>query len=94
MKRYVITTLVSVLLIIVISAFHSGHSVIKITPSLFSDTIVFPGEKHFANVQQLTFGGDNAEAYFSSTTIIIVRLESSESGICRSGMAMDCCIGF
>jgi Tol biopolymer transport system component len=30
-----------------------------------SDTIHFAGEKHFANVQQLTFGGDNAEAYFS-----------------------------
>jgi hypothetical protein len=29
------------------------------------DTILFPGETHFANVQQLTFGGDNAEAYFS-----------------------------
>ena len=29
------------------------------------DTILFEGEKHFANVQQLTFGGDNAEAYFS-----------------------------
>ncbi|MEO6671482.1 MAG: hypothetical protein ABIN36_18505 [Ferruginibacter sp.] len=33
--------------------------------SLISDTILFPGETHFANVQQLTFGGDNAEAYFS-----------------------------
>ncbi|MES2851226.1 MAG: hypothetical protein V4685_19410 [Bacteroidota bacterium] len=30
-----------------------------------NDTIHFPAEKHFANVQQLTFGGDNAEAYFS-----------------------------
>ena len=30
-----------------------------------TDTILFPGETHFANVQQLTFGGDNAEAYFS-----------------------------
>lgn len=30
-----------------------------------SDTIHFPGETHFNNVQQLTFGGDNAEAYFS-----------------------------
>jgi Tol biopolymer transport system component len=29
------------------------------------DTIQFPGESHFANVRQLTFGGDNAEAYFS-----------------------------
>jgi TolB protein len=30
-----------------------------------SDTIHFPQERHFANVRQLTFGGDNAEAYFS-----------------------------
>jgi len=25
----------------------------------------FPGETYFVNIQQLTFGGDNAEAYFS-----------------------------
>ncbi|MEO7767625.1 MAG: hypothetical protein ABIS01_09370 [Ferruginibacter sp.] len=30
-----------------------------------SDTLLFPGETHFANIRQLTFGGDNAEAYFS-----------------------------
>ncbi|MEY4703378.1 MAG: hypothetical protein RIR96_1275 [Bacteroidota bacterium] len=30
-----------------------------------NDTIHFPQENHFANVRQLTFGGDNAEAYFS-----------------------------
>jgi TolB protein len=30
-----------------------------------TDTILYPEEKHFKNVQQLTFGGDNAEAYFS-----------------------------
>ena len=30
-----------------------------------NDTIHFPGENHFANIRQLTFGGDNAEAYFS-----------------------------
>lgn len=30
-----------------------------------ADTILYPEEKHFKNVQQLTFGGDNAEAYFS-----------------------------
>lgn len=30
-----------------------------------SDTIHFPGETHFSNIRQLTFGGDNAEAYFS-----------------------------
>ncbi|RYD77147.1 MAG: hypothetical protein EOP53_13465 [Sphingobacteriales bacterium] len=30
-----------------------------------NDTVHFDGENHFANVRQLTFGGDNAEAYFS-----------------------------
>jgi TolB protein len=29
------------------------------------DTVQFEGETHFKNVQQLTFGGDNAEAYWS-----------------------------
>lgn len=30
-----------------------------------TDTILYPDEQHFRNIQQLTFGGDNAEAYFS-----------------------------
>lgn len=30
-----------------------------------SDTIDYPEEIHFKNLRQLTFGGDNAEAYFS-----------------------------
>ncbi len=29
------------------------------------DTLLYPEEHHFNNLQQLTFGGDNAEAYFS-----------------------------
>ncbi len=28
------------------------------------DSLAYPSEKHFRNVRQLTFGGDNAEAYF------------------------------
>lgn len=31
-----------------------------------ADTLVFPGETHLTNLRQLTFGGQNAEAYFSS----------------------------
>ncbi len=42
-----------------------------------NDTIVFEGEKHFANVQQLTFGGDNAEAYFSFDGKFIVFQKSN-----------------
>src|SRR5215467_10594578 len=28
--------------------------------------LTFPGEKHLHNIRQLTFGGQNAEAYFSA----------------------------
>jgi TolB protein len=33
--------------------------------ALISDTLTYPEEHHLKNIQQLTFGGDNAEAYFS-----------------------------
>ncbi len=29
-----------------------------------SESLIYPEEKHFKNMRQLTFGGDNAEAYF------------------------------
>ncbi len=31
-----------------------------------NDSLQFAGEKHLKNIKQLTFGGENAEAYFSS----------------------------
>lgn len=39
-----------------------SQSALKLDPK----TLLYPGEeKHLSNVRQLTFGGDNAEAYFS-----------------------------
>ncbi|MBI5868552.1 MAG: PD40 domain-containing protein [candidate division Zixibacteria bacterium] len=32
-----------------------------------ADSLQIPGEKHLANIRQLTFGGENAEAYFDGT---------------------------
>jgi Tol biopolymer transport system component len=32
---------------------------------VLADTLHYPEENHLRNIQQLTFGGDNAEAYFS-----------------------------
>lgn len=29
-----------------------------------ANSLIYPNEKHFKNMRQLTFGGDNAEAYF------------------------------
>ena len=43
-----------------------------LTPSLVSSesqqqtSLALPSEKHLGNIKQLTFGGENAEAYFSS----------------------------
>ena len=30
-----------------------------------SNSLIYPGEVHFKNIKQLTFGGENAEAYWS-----------------------------
>lgn len=44
-----------------------------------TDSIHFEGEKHFANVRQLTFGGDNAEAYFSYDGKYLVYQKSNKA---------------
>ena len=51
---------------------------------LTKDTIQYPEETHLKNVQQLTFGGDNAEAYFSfdSKWIIFQRTNPKEGIMC------------
>lgn len=49
---------------------------------LQSDTLQYLDESHFKNVQQLTFGGDNAEAYFSfDGKWIIFQLTNPKEGI-------------
>jgi TolB protein len=40
-------------------------SIISFAQTVPADSVLFAGEKHFANIRQLTFGGDNAEAYWS-----------------------------
>jgi TolB protein len=37
-----------------------------LTLSESQETLLLPAEKHLRNIKQLTFGGENAEAYFSS----------------------------
>jgi hypothetical protein len=37
----------------------------KDSQTAIEDTIIYPSEKHFKSLKQLTFGGDNAEAYWS-----------------------------
>jgi Tol biopolymer transport system component len=53
-------------------------------PAATADSIHFTGEKHFRNIQQLTFGGDNAEAYWSydGKYIIFQRTNAKEGLLC------------
>ncbi|MER3464545.1 MAG: hypothetical protein C4329_09205 [Chitinophagaceae bacterium] len=53
----------AVLLIFGFASFNNKKYTIQ--QSSFADSIQYPEEKHFKNVQQLTFGADNAEAYWS-----------------------------
>ena len=49
-----------------------------------NDTLRYADEKHFKNVQQLTFGGDNAEAYwnYDGKQIIFQRKNEKEGIMC------------
>ena len=42
------------------------------TAARSTDTLHYPGERHLANIRQLTFEGNNAEAYFSSDGRMLV----------------------
>jgi Tol biopolymer transport system component len=60
----------SILFLLVIATIYScqtGNQPAKETAkgAAETDTLRYPQEKHLANLRQLTFGGDNAEAYFS-----------------------------
>jgi TolB protein len=49
---------------------------------LDNDSVLFSGEQHFKNIRQLTFGGDNAEAYFSyDGKYLIFQKTSPKEGI-------------
>jgi Tol biopolymer transport system component len=49
-----------------------------------TDTVQYPSETHLQNIQQLTFGGDNAEAYFSfdNKWIIFQRTQPKDGLMC------------
>jgi TolB protein len=37
----------------------------KVAEDVATDSLIYEGETHFKNMRQITFGGDNAEAYWS-----------------------------
>ena len=53
----------------------------------------FEGEKHLADIRQLTFGGENAEAYFSPDGKKLIYQSTSERGGCDQQYVMDLATG-
>lgn len=91
MKRYLIPVPV-ILIFIATARSHKNYEKInkecrtgQFEAIVHPDTILFPGETHFANIQQLTFGGDNAEAYFSFDGKYLVFQKSNV----KEGIACD-----
>jgi Tol biopolymer transport system component len=56
-------------------------------PSPAAD-LALPGERHLANVRQLTFGGENAEAYFSFDGASLVFQATPEGAACDQEYVM------
>jgi len=54
------------------------------TTTTYADTLRYPDETHLRNVQQLTWGGDNAEAYwsFDGKYIVFQRTNPKEGILC------------
>ena len=48
-----------------------------------------PGERHFANVRQLTFGGENAEAYCSGDGTRLIFQSTRDGRTCDQQFVMD-----
>ena len=53
----------------------------------------FDGEKHLKDIRQLTFGGENAEAYFSPDGKKLIYQYTSERGGCDQQYVMDLASG-
>jgi len=51
----------------------------KIESKLNKETLLYPQEKHIKNLKQLTFGGDNAEAYWSFDDNLLVFQASNDA---------------
>ncbi len=54
-----------------------------------SSSLTVPGEKHLRNVRQLTFGGTNAEAYFSADDKYLIFMHSGEGVPCDQMYTMQ-----
>jgi Tol biopolymer transport system component len=65
MRPFFLLPAASVLLCLGLLSFHIPTHSTSTQQEAPADSLQYSAERHFKNIQQLTFGGDNAEAYFS-----------------------------
>lgn len=63
--------------------------VVVITGISQSDSLTLPGERHLANIRQITFGGENAEAYLSFSGDRLIFQSTRDSFECDQIFSMD-----
>lgn len=77
MKNFIILTLIAFL------------SISCSQPEKQDPRLVVEGENHLRNIRQLTFGGQNAEAYFSFDETRLILQSSRDSFLCDQQFVMD-----
>ena len=84
MKKLISHLLILSALFLSIVAFKKNTFPLNALSRKASDTLLYPDEKHFRNIRQLTFGGDNAEAYFSfdGKWLIFQHKDDKENVLC------------
>jgi Tol biopolymer transport system component len=55
----------------------------------FNNMLIQPGENHFSNLKQLTFSGENAEAYFSKDGKSLIFQSHDGDSLCDQMYIMD-----
>src|SRR6266481_7547105 len=70
------------------SAFLAGHTQTVGDGEKSSAPLGLPSEKHLRNVRQLTFGGTNAEAYFSADDKYLIFMHQGEGVPCDQMFTM------
>ena len=82
MKKVLLISIVAVAMIFSEALSFVKNSSVKVKAIMPDSLVHFAEEKHLSNIKQLTFGGDNAEAYFSfDNTQIVWQKTNPKEGI-------------
>jgi Tol biopolymer transport system component len=88
-------TLSIIALLVAAVATGSGRASFRPVPStaVNADSLIRPGETHFRHLWQLTFGGQNAEAYWSGDGRKLIFQSTSDAWPCDQEYVMDLATG-